>query len=296
MYYFGLVVVRQCVGLFLMSRPIRIEFPGALYHVSNHGSLQRSIVLLEADRKAFLETLGLVVKRFSWLLHSYVLLGDHYHLIVETPKPNLSKGMRQLNGVYTQYFNRTHQQEGTLFQGRFKGVLFEKDGYLLDLCRHVVLNPVRVGRSSSADKYRWSSHRAMAGLVKPPDFLHTDSVLAHFGKQGRETQRKYRQYVKDGVRQPSPLKQRSDQILLGGRDFRNEMKALLNGEKLVRRGPKRVTRRRSLNVIFKDVSTKPRILRNQLIKKAHIDHTYTLMEIGNHLGLHYTTISKVVNS
>lgn len=279
-----------------MSRPIRIEFPGALYHVSSHGSAQRPIVKLEDDRKVFLDTLGSVVNRFRWLLHGYVVMTDHYHLVVETPKPNLSKGMRQLNGVYTQYYNRTHRQEGALFQGRFKGVLFEQENYLLDLCRHVVLNPVRVGRSSSADKYRWSSHRAMAGLVKRPDFLHTDAVLAHFGKQGRETQRKYRQYVKDGIRQPSPLAQRSHQILLGGSDFREKMNALLNGEKLVRRGPKRVSRRRSLNVIFKDVETKHRSLRNQLIKKAHIDHTYTLMEIGSHLGLHYTTVSKVVNS
>jgi len=279
-----------------MSRPIRIEFPGALYHVSNQASAQSSIVLVDADRRAFLDTLGLVVQRFHWRLHSYVLMHDHYHLIVETPKPNLSKGMRQLNGVYTQYFNRAHQQEGTLFQGRFKGILFERENYLLDLCRHVVLNPVRTGRTSSVEKYRWSSHRAMAGLVKKPNYLHTESVLSHFGKRGREPQRKYRQYVRDGVKQPSPLEQRSHQILLGGRDFKAEMQALLNGEKLIKRGPGRAPRRRSLNSIFKNVETKPRSLRNELIKKAHIDHTYTLLEIGNHLGLHYTTVSKVINA
>jgi hypothetical protein len=204
--------------------------------------------------------------------------------------------MRQLNGVYTQYFNRTHQVEGTLFQGRFKGILFEREDYLLDLCRHVVLNPVRVGRSSSVDKYRWSSHRSMAGLVKTPDYLHTDSVLSYFGKRGRESQRKYRQYVRDGIREPSPLRRRSNQILLGGGDFRKEMQGLLNGEKLVKQGPKKVTRRRSLNAIFKDMESKPRHQRNELIKKAHIDHAYTLMEIGNHLGLHYTSVSKVVNA
>jgi|TARA_Y100000310_G_scaffold330200_1_gene401459 REP element-mobilizing transposase RayT len=278
-----------------MSRPIRIEFPGALYHVSNRGAVERSIVKNDADRRAFLHTMGSVVSRCRWLLHSYVLMHDHYHLIVETPKANLSEGMRQLNGVYTQYFNRTHQSEGTLFQGRFKGILFEREDYLLDLCRHVVLNPVRVGRSTSTDKYRWSSHRAMAGLVKTPDYLHTDAVLAHFGKRDRDSRRKYRQYVRDGVKRSSPLKQRSNQILLGGSDFRREMQALLNGE-LVKRGPKRVTRRRSLRSIFKDIETKPKSERNQLIVKAHIDHTYTLQEIGNHLGLHYTTVSKVINA
>jgi putative transposase len=291
------------VGLFPMSRPIRIEFAGALYHVSNSGPALKPIARDDADRKFFLDTLGDVVNRFRWLLHSYVLMQDHYHLIVETPRPNLSRGMRQLNGVYTRYFNRTHGCEGALFKGRFKGILFERKDYLLNLCRHVVLNPVRVGRSSSADKYHWSSHRAMAGLVTAPDYLHTESVLGYFGGQGRETQRKYRQYVRDGIDEPSPLDQRSDQILLGGRDFREEMLALmkgelngeLNGENLVRRGPKKVARRLSLNSIFKDVETKPRNLRNQLIKKAHIDHTYTLMEIGQHLGLHYTTVSKVIN-
>lgn len=278
-----------------MTRPIRIEFSGALYHVSNRGCAQSSIVRNDADRKVFLATMGLVAERCRWLLHSFVLMHDHYHLIVETPKPNLSKGMRQLNGVYTQYFNRTHQLQGTLFQGRFKGILFEREDYLLALCRHVVLNPVRVGHSSSTDKYRWSSHRAMAGLVKTPDYLHTDSILGHFGARDRESQRKYRQYVRDGVNKASPLKQRSNQILLGGSDFRNEMRALLNGE-LVRRGPKKITRRRSLNSIFKDVDTQAKSARNQLIRKAHIDHTYTLQEIGNHLGIHYTTVSKVINA
>ncbi len=278
-----------------MSRPIRIEFPGALYHVSNRGSDQRAIVRNDADRRVFLNTLGSVAHRCHWLLHSYVLMHDHYHLIVETPKVNLSQGMRQLNGVYTQYFNRTHQSAGTLFRGRFKGVLFEKENYLLALCRHVVLNPIRVGRSSSTDGYRWSSHRGMAGLVKAPDFLHTDAVLAHFGRRSRDSQQKYRQYVRDGVKKDSPLQQRSNQILLGGSEFRKEMQDFLNGG-LVRRGPKKITRRRSLKSIFKGVESKPKSARNQLIKKAHIDHTYTLQEIGNHLGLHYTTVSKVINA
>ena len=101
--------------------------------------------------------------------------------------------------------------------------------------------------------------------------------------------------MRDGINKASPLKQRSNQILLGGSDFRNEMRALLNGE-LVRRGPKKITGRRSLNAIFKDVDTKAKSARNQLIKKAHIDHTYTLQEIGNHLGIHYTTVSKVINA
>lgn len=278
-----------------MSRPVRIEFPGAHYHVTGKGIRYRPVFFDNEDKAAFLNVLETVVSRFGWLLHSYVLMDSHYHLIVECPQANLSKGMRQLNGVYTQHFNRRHGQEGPLFQGRFKSVLFESGAYLLLLCRHVVLNPVRVGASSSAQTYRWSSHRAMCGSIKTPVFLHTKSVLSFFGKRLKENQRKYRAYIKSGVDQPSPMVHRNHQVLLGSPRFISEMQPILNGEKLAKRGPRRAKRRRSLPALFKNVGNKPRSERNELICCAHIDHTYTLMEIGDFLGLHYTTVSKVVN-
>ena len=139
-----------------MSRPVRIEFPGAHYHVTSKGRNEEPVFLDVEDRAVFLNVLGGVVERFGWLIHSYVLMDSHYHLVVECPQANLSKGMRQLNGVYTQHFNRRHGHEGSLFQGRFRSVLFEVDTYLLPVCRHVVLNPVRTGSSASAQQYRWS--------------------------------------------------------------------------------------------------------------------------------------------
>tara|TARA_R110002072_G_scaffold64_4_gene319 strand:+ start:7025 stop:7804 length:780 start_codon:yes stop_codon:yes gene_type:complete len=247
------------------------------------------------DRAVFLNVLSGVVERFGWLVHSYVMLDSHYHLVLECPKANLSKGMRQLNGVYTQHFNRRHEEDGSLFQGRFHSVLFEAKEYLLPLCRHAVLNPVRLKLSGSAQQYRWSSHRAVAGQIQTPGFLHSEQVLLGFGKRQKDSQKKYRDYVKADIGEASPLDARSGQVLLGSPKFLAEMQPILNGEKMAKRGPKRAQRRRSLPVLFKNIENKTRDERNALIRKAHIDHSYTLMEIGESLGLHYTTVSKVVN-
>ncbi|MBT4162648.1 MAG: addiction module toxin RelE [Gammaproteobacteria bacterium] len=279
-----------------MSRPVRIEFPGASYHVTNKGRDGQIVFRDDDDRGAFLNVLENVVERFEWLIHSYILMTDHYDLVVEVPGANLSKGMRQLNGVYTQHFNRRHGQEGPIFQGRFKSVLFEKKNYLLPVCRHVVINPARETESNNYASYKWSSYRALAGQVKVPTLLHKDDVLANFSKRDKDAQRKYREYVKQGMGMESPLASRTSQVLLGSTKFLNEMQPILQGERLSKRGPKSAKRRRSLNVLFKKVDVKTRPERNELIKKAHLDHGYTLMEIGDHLGLHYTTVSKVINA
>ena len=278
-----------------MSRPVRIEFPGAHYYVTSKGTSDKAVFRDQEDRAVFLNVLSGVVSRFGWLVHSYVMLDDHYHLVLECPQANLSKGMRQLNGVYTQHFNRRHDEDGPLFQGRFRSVLFEAKDYLLPLCRHTVLNPVRLKLAASAQQYRWSSHRATAGQIQTPEFLHIDKVLTSYGKRTKDCQKKYRDYVKSGVGEPSPLEQRSGQVLLGSARFLAEMQPILNGEKMAKRGQKRAQRRRSLPVLFKNIDNKTRSERNTLIRKAHIDHSYTLMEIGEFLGLHYTTVSKVVN-
>lgn len=278
-----------------MSRPVRIEFPGASYHVTSKGREGQVVFLDDDDRGVFLNVVDNVVDRFDWLVHSYVLMPDHYHLVVEVPSANLSKGMRQLNGVYTQHFNRRHGEEGPIFQGRFKSVLFEKKTYLLPLCRHVVTNPTRSDDSTSYASYKWSSYRGLVGKVKKPKLLHSEDVLTSFGKREKDAQRKFREYVKEGVKADSPLENRTNQVLLGSTKFLNEMQPILQGERLSKRGPKAAKRRRSLGTLFKRVGDKTRPERNELIKKAHLDHGYTLMEIGDHLGLHYTTVSKVIN-
>jgi putative transposase len=126
-----------------MARPLRLEFPHAVYHLTGRGNARQRIVVDDEDRRRFLTTLAHVIDRYGWLCHAYCLMDNHYHLLIETPRPTLSRGMRQLNGVYTQAFNRWHHRVGHLFQGRFKAILVEKETHLLELCRYVVLNPVR---------------------------------------------------------------------------------------------------------------------------------------------------------
>jgi len=277
-----------------MSRPVRIEFPGAHYHVTSKGASDQQIFADDVDRATFLDGINTVVVRFGWLIHSYVLMDNHYHLIVECPQANLSKGMRQLNGVYTQHFNRRHGQGGPLFQGRFRSILFEARLYLLPLCRHIELNPVRLGASTTPQKYRWSSFRASVGAAKSPAWLHTEARLKKF-ESADDPGLMYREYVKAGIDAESPLTNRSAQVLLGSPKFLNEMQPILNGEKLAKRGPVKVGRRRSLSALFKNIQDKSRGERNELIRLAHLEHAYTLMEVGDALGLHYTTVSKVIN-
>lgn len=133
-----------------MARPLRLEFPGAIYHVTSRGNARNAIFLDDEDRVLFLACLGAVVTRFGWWCHAYCLMDNHYHLLIETPEGDLSRGMRQLNGVYTQRFNRRHGRAGHVFQGRFKAIVVDRDSYLLELCRYVVLNPIRAGMVSQA--------------------------------------------------------------------------------------------------------------------------------------------------
>lgn len=150
-----------------MARPLRIEFSGALYHITARGNARQDIYLTDDDREQFLEILQRVKDRHQWQCHAYCLMSNHYHLLIETQVPSLSKGMKLLNGTYTQSFNRTHHRVGHVFQGRFKGILVEKDSYLLELARYIVLNPVRAGMVRSAKDWAWSSYRATAGQCPP---------------------------------------------------------------------------------------------------------------------------------
>ena len=155
-----------------MASPLRLQFEHALYHVTSRGNARQAIVKTQADRQAFLDGLAQVVDRFGWRCHAYCLMNNHYHLLVETPFPNLSQGMRQLNGPYTQGYNRRHRRVGHVFQGRFKAILVEREVHLLELCRYVVLNPVRAHLVDHPEDWAWSNYRATAGLESGPPFLH----------------------------------------------------------------------------------------------------------------------------
>lgn len=166
-----------------MARPLRLEFAGALYHITARGDRQEAIYENDDDRIAFLSVRGEVCQLCNWVCHAYCLMGNHYHLLIETPEGNLSRGMRQLNGVYTQQHNRRHSRVGHVLQGRYKAVLVEKESYLLELVRYIVLNPVRAQMMRTADEWPWSSYRSKIGLQTAVAGVHTDWVLAAFGDQ-----------------------------------------------------------------------------------------------------------------
>jgi len=172
-----------------MARPLRIEYPGALYHITARGNAREDIFWDEGDRETFLEVYAQVSRRVNWMCHAYCLMANHYHLVIETPEGKLSQGMRQLNGVYTQRANRTHGRTGHVFQGRFTAILVEREAYLLELCRYVVLNPVRAGLVRSAREWPWSSYRATAGQAAGTSWLTTDWVLGHLGRTRRGPRR-----------------------------------------------------------------------------------------------------------
>ncbi|MBI2999681.1 MAG: transposase [Deltaproteobacteria bacterium] len=280
-----------------MARPLRIEFPGAIYHVTSRGNARLAIYKDDQDRQCFLTTLAEVIDRYHWLLHAYCLMNNHYHLLVETPDGNLSKAMRQLNGVYTQRFNRRHGRVGHIFQGRFKAILIERDSHLLELCRYVVLNPVRTGTVRSAENYRWSSYRGTVGLGKPESFLTVDWVLGQFGTKRFQARERYRQFVREGIEASSPWDKLHGGAILGSEAFLKRMGLFLEGKMGLREIPRaeRFAHRPPLSKIVSPGQLKSKEARDRAIREAHVSYGYSLVEIARELGLHYTTISKVVN-
>lgn len=276
-----------------MARPIRLEFAGAIYHVTTRGDEGSDVFIDDQDRLQFLAVLSEVVSRTGWLVHAYVLMDNHYHLLIETPTDNLSRGMRQLNGVYTQRFNSTHGSGGRVFQGRFKAVLLEREPYLLELCRYIVLNPLRLKAVKNISRYRWSSYRATAGEVKSPAWLKTDWVLSHFGRSSNVAQRKYAEYVEAGLKLPSPLSKVKAQVLLGSNAFVKKMKQRLLSKADLKRVKKQPGRQK-LNALFSVSVRKDKSLRNEAIKRAYQEYGYTMAAIAEAAQIHFSTVSKVI--
>lgn len=282
-----------------MARPLRIEYPGAVYHVTSRGNARADIFDDSADRQTFLLLLESVVNRFNWICHAYCLMDNHYHLLIETPDGNLSMGMRHLNGVYTQSFNRRHKRIGHVFQGRFKAVIVEKESHLLELCRYVVLNPVRAGMVSAPQKWRWSSYRATGGKTKKESYLATDWILGHFGKTKSEARINYRQFVKDGMAEKeAPWEKLKGQVILGSDKFIERVREFLGGKEQITEIPRlqRTAGRPPLEVLFPAGEQSTKSERNPTILEAHVKYGYTLKEIAGHLDVHYTTISKVIKA
>jgi len=275
-----------------MARPIRIEFAGALYHVTSRGDRREAIFEDDADRFRFLEVLGSVVETFNWRCHSYCLMTNHYHLVIETVDGNLSKGMRQLNGVFTQWSNRRHRRSGHLFQGRFKSILVDSERYLLELARYVVLNPVRAEMVDHPNKWPWSSYGAVVGQVKAPDWLSVPSLLAQFSKRRKAAIAAYEKFVLAGIGAEPIWDNLKRQVFLGDDSFVNRVLAKseaaddINIPRIHRRPPAP-----TLEEIERAHST-----RNEGIYAAWATGEYSYSQIAAHYGLYYTTVGGIVRS
>jgi len=223
-----------------VSRQLRLEFPGAIWHVTSRGNERRDICRDDEDRRRFVSLLARVVTERRWLLHAWVLMSNHYHLLIETPEIGLSRGVKWLNQRYAESFNERHRRVGHLFQGRFKGILVERQGHLLELVRYIVLNPVRCHAVRYAGNYEWSNYRATAGLSPAPTWLEIEWTLGQFAAASRgEAHEAYRRFVADGRGVSyNPWEAVVGQIYLGGAAFCDRMQTLVETKERSREHPR----------------------------------------------------------
>ena len=177
-----------------MARPLRIEYPGAFYHVTSRGNERKDIFKSNTDREMFLSYLASAQEKYEAVVHAYCLMSNHYHLMIETPQGNLSQIMKYINSSYTNFFNIKRKRTGHLLQGRYKAVLVEADAYAAELSRYIHLNPVRAGMVRSPEEYRWSSYSYYTERSSP-SWLKTGFILGYFGTDPTQSRRDYRNYV-----------------------------------------------------------------------------------------------------
>jgi len=274
-----------------MARPLRIEFAGGLYHITARGNARQDIYADNHDRAAFLELMDKTRARFDWHVHAYCLMGNHYHLLIETATPTLARGMKLLNGSYTQLFNRKHQRVGHLFQGRYKAILVDKESYLLELARYIVLNPVRARMVRTAAQWEWSSYRATAGIAERAPLLTTDWILSCFADKRNQAQERYRRFVQAGRNQPSPWEQLKNQIYLGDDKFVEAIQCKLDPDQSLNDIPRKqkLAPPKPIEYFARKFSD-----RTEAMARAYLSQHYTLEEVGIAFGVSYATISRAV--
>ncbi len=242
---------------------------------TSRGNARQNIVQDNRDRSQFLSLLAHVVDRYGWLCHAYCLMDNHYHLLIETPKSNLSLGMRQLNGQYTQTYNRRHERVGHLLQGRFAAILVEKEAHLLELCRYVVLNPVGAKLVPHPRQWAWSSYRATVGEMRTPDWLTTEWILGQFAERVEPARERYRTFVAERRGERRPWEQLTGQIYLGSKGF----VAKHQPNRVIKDIPRGQTQahRPSLQALFQQKGKTA-----QFIHTAYRQYGYRLAEIADH--------------
>ena len=286
-----------------MSRPLRIEYPGAFYHVTSRGNERKTVFQSNRDREKYLFYLESAHERYGAVIHVYCLMGNHYHLLLETPRGNLSKILHYINGAYTTYFNVKRSRSGHLFQGRFKGILVDKDEYCKELSRYIHLNPVRAGMVKAALEYQWSSYRYYVGKANKPKWLTTEFIRGDFGGEGRRGFKRYREYVERGEDKEidNPLKKVIASTFLGGKEFIERIKLEYLEKKQIDRRDlpalRKILMGPSLNsierAVIKIVGRDHPLFKKICICLGYQHSGLKLREIGGYFGMQGSAISQL---
>lgn len=249
-----------------------MQFPGAIYHVRSRGNSKQDIFLCNGDRWTFLKILETVVEKHAWLCHGYCLMTNHYHLLIETPRGNLSRGMKVLNGTYAQAVNRRHGRTGHVYEGRFRSKVVEKESHLLELFRYIALNPVRAGLVTDPADWPWSSCNDICGEARPALLATTEIVLSYFDNS-RDGNGSFREYLLEGLDMDVCRDGLPDHLRLEG-------------------DPKPAAERPPLGQIIRYGLTGPE--QRLHAAAAVLDHGYRIKEVAQHLGVANSTVSRAV--
>ena len=280
-----------------MARSARVQFPGAVYHISARGNHQENIYFSDQDRELFIRLLAAAANRMNWICHAYCLMTNHYHLLLETPDGFLSDGMGYVNGVYTQKINLQYGLTGRLFQGRFHSKLVDGDAQFLATVRYIIRNPLEANIVKDAGDWPWSSYRATMGQEKSPDFLLVDQVLSRFSTDRPVAQNIFKEFVH--------LKDDDEALIYLSHQIIDSIKTSTKNRAIpsvdlyrsLRPVPRKqkIIGRPSLKTMFEGVGHYDLKTRNQTVVRAYQQYAYTQSEIGKYLGLNRATISRITN-
>ena len=282
-----------------MTRQFRTEFPGALYHIYSRGNNKKTIFHEDEDRHKFLSILNKVLKDCNILCYGYRIMGTHYHMLLETPDANISRGMHRLHSTYAQYFNNRYECVGHLFQGRFHSILVQRELYLLELCRYIVLNPIRAGLVKHPGEYKWSSFNEMIGAIKHEyRILSTEWILSRFGTETNEARNNYVHFVLDGIDKPSPLSNAVGNTFLGNKEFLSSLESILepvtNNKRIS--SEQRYAYRPTLSELFEYSECFTKEFRNKIIFHAYSTYSYRQVDIARHINLHSVTVNNIIKA
>ena len=296
-----------------MGRPLRIEFKNAVYHITSRGNERKKIYRDDGDKERFLGLLEDYKNRYNFLIHCFVLMDNHYHLVIETLRPNLIKIMHGLNSGYTGYFNKKYKRSGHLFQGRYKAIIVDKENYLLELSRYVHLNPLRAKIINKPQDYKWSSYGGYIRKKEVNNLNNYNWLLSIFGNEEKKSRRQYKEFVEEGIAKKleNPVKRAVGNMILGSKEFIDSILVKIDRDEIGQEIANRNEILKTINPqeVIKEVSNKYKIkpieitntgTRNNEARNVAIYITRNVCELSNKEtakifgGIKESAVSKVV--